>query len=199
MYGRRRGSGRYTPGEESAPQSVFELMDESEDGTFVAGAGGQDAGSGRDGSERHETGGRMEWDRWHLLITAGVFASLVVGLIGIALGAAALGKPTAPAAAPPPTPSAVVLSPSSGTKVSGSTWFDVQPASSSKVSTCTLVATGGSLHGSQIAVLKPTLGGWVAIWDTTTVPNATYRVSAMVYNDAGRSGRGPAISVTVQN
>jgi hypothetical protein len=189
---RLRAGGRYASRDEPPPPSVFELMDEPVDAYVVA-------DSSEPEPKSDDRGGDMEEDRWHLLVTVGVVVSLVVGLVGIGLGVAALGKSTAPATpAPPPAPSAVVLFPSNGTKVSATTSFDVKP-SISDVPTITLVATGGGLHNRQIAVAKPTLGGWVAAWDTTTVANATYQVSAVVYDKAGRSGRGPAIAVTVQN
>jgi len=186
----RLRAGRYAGRDQPVPPSVFELMEEPVDATVVASIDEPVPEPDDD-----DTGGSMERDRWHLLITIGVIASLVVGLVGIGVGVAALNKSQTP---PPPVPSAVVLYPSNGAKLSGTAALDVQ-AIGRNVTSVTVLATGAFLRDQQIAVAVPSLAGYVARWDTTTMPNATYQISAVAHNTAGRSGRSASISVTVHN
>jgi hypothetical protein len=141
-----------------------------------------------------EMGGSMERDRWRLIISIAVGASLVLGLVGIGIGVEALRKTKAP----PTGPSASVIYPSSGSTVSGTTALDVKPLSPT-VTTLNVVATGGSLHDTQIGVATPSLSGWITKWDTTTVSNGTYQIAALAFNQAGRSGRSASIQVIVKN
>ena len=139
----------------------------------------------------------MERDRWRLIITIGVAATVVIGLVGIGIGVAALNRTTTTTAATP-GPAAVVVYPTSGAVVSGTTAFDVN-ALSPGVRSITLLATGGSLHDTQIATTKASFSGWAATWDTSKVSNGTYQIVALAYNSSGASGRSSSINVTVKN
>jgi Bacterial Ig domain/Bacterial Ig-like domain len=50
-----------------------------------------------------------------------------------------------------------------------------------------------------IAMATPTYYGWLAVWDTTTVPDGTYTLQSVAYDAAGNSGRSTGIRVTVDN
>ncbi len=137
----------------------------------------------------------MERDRWQQMITFGVVVSLAVAIVGIGIGVKALRKTSTP---PTTVPTAVMIYPPSGATVSGTATFNAKPLNST-VTTINFVATGGTLRGAQIATSKPTIGGWVGKWDTSTVTNGTYRVSALAYDGSGKSAQSPAVLVRVRN
>jgi hypothetical protein len=60
--------------------------------------------------------------------------------------------------------------------------------------------TGGSLSNQLIAMAtRPSAYGWIAYWNSTTVPNGTYTLKSVATDGAGHSGAGSPISVTVAN
>jgi hypothetical protein len=58
--------------------------------------------------------------------------------------------------------------------------------------------TGNGLTNDVIATAAPTLYGWLAAFDTTTVPNGTYSLQS-VATSGGLTGTSPAVTVTVDN
>lgn len=94
----------------------------------------------------------------------------------------------------PPTTSVVL--PSSGASVSGGQYFDA--VTSPSVSNVTYELTGGSLNDQVIATAVPTIYGWIASFNTTTVPNGTYTLQSVATAN-GLTGTSPGISVTVDN
>jgi hypothetical protein len=137
----------------------------------------------------------MERDRWQQIITAGVVITLALAIVGIGISVKALRRTSTP---PMTVPAAVVLFPFSGATVSGTTQFNAT-AQNSTVTAVDFVATGGSLHGVQIAYSKFTPAGWVGKWDTSTVSNGMYKVSALAYDASGKSAQSPAVPITVKN
>ncbi len=59
--------------------------------------------------------------------------------------------------------------------------------------------TGGSLNDVLIATATPSYVGWVASWDSTSVPDGTYTLQSEAYDGGGNQGVSTAISVTVSN
>jgi hypothetical protein len=94
----------------------------------------------------------------------------------------------------PPTTSVVL--PSSGASVSGGQYFDA--VTSPSVSNVTYELTGGSLNDQVIATAVPTIYGWIASFNTTTVPNGTYTLQSVATAN-GLTGTSPGISVMVDN
>jgi hypothetical protein len=142
----------------------------------------------------------MEPYSWRQLIEIGVVASLVLSLLSVGMGFASLTRSSGTTSAAPsvaPKPTVTIVHPSGAVTVSSTTFFDVAPLS--KVTTIDLLATGGSLHGAQIATMKATLTGWLASWNTTTVANGTYQVAALAYGTSGTSSRSAPVVVTVRN
>ena len=142
------------------------------------------------------TGENMERDRWRLIITIGVAATVVIGLVGIGIGVASLGKTTTTTTTP--GPAVAVVEPTTGNTVSGTAAFDVVALTPNVVGVY-LLATGGSLHDTQVASSKLSISGWGSMWDTTKVSNGTYRIAAMAYNSLGASSRSSSVNVTVKN
>jgi uncharacterized protein YjbI with pentapeptide repeats len=97
---------------------------------------------------------------------------------------------------PPPTTS--VLIPSNGTSVSGASSL-LDAATSPNVSTVTYELSDGTISDMVIASGTLTYYGWLAQWNTTTVPNGAYSlVSVAAYPDGVSTASAP-ISITVNN
>jgi hypothetical protein len=96
-------------------------------------------------------------------------------------------------------PATAVLKPSDGSSVTGSkVVLDASASDLSKVTKVTFQLTGGSLKNALIATATATAYGWVAYWNSTTVPNGTYKLRSLA-EAAGVWGVAPLISVTVAN
>ena len=98
----------------------------------------------------------------------------------------------------PPTTAVVV--PSNGATLSGSsTTLDATASDIVGVTKVEYHLTGGSLTNAVIARAAPTIYGWLAIWNTTSVPNGTYTLQSVATNAGGVSGTSPGITVNVDN
>jgi len=98
---------------------------------------------------------------------------------------------------PPPTTS--VILPSSGATLSGSQWLDASASSDVAVKTVEFRLTGGALNNALIATGTPTYYGWLADWNTTTVPNGTYTLQSVATDASGNSGTSAPITLVVAN
>ena len=99
---------------------------------------------------------------------------------------------------PPPTTS--VLIPSNGASVSGArVILDAWASLNVGVTKVEFHLTGGSLNNALIATAPRPTYGWLASWDSTTVPNGTYTLQSEAYDPGGDVGASPPISVTVSN
>ncbi len=96
-----------------------------------------------------------------------------------------------------PPPMTTVGLPSNGATVSGGQWLDagVSPG----VSKVVYELSGGTLNQAVIATATSTIVGWLAGWDTTTVPNGTYTLNSVASNAGGVSGTSPPVTITVNN
>jgi hypothetical protein len=131
--------------------------------------------------------------------------STVTGPVTVTLSLTALldGIPlTNSASAPlfvdnPPTTSVVL--PSNGSSLAGGQYLDATAFDYGSVTKVEFLLTGGSLNQALIATGTPTIYGWLAGWNTTTVPNGNYTLQSEAYDAAGLSGFSPGISVAVDN
>jgi virginiamycin B lyase len=99
---------------------------------------------------------------------------------------------------PPPTTS--VLIPSNGATVSGgSAVLDASASSPEGMASVAFEVTGGSLSDQVVATATPTYVGWLAQWNTTTVPNGTYTLQSVAADALGQSTASAPITVTVNN
>jgi hypothetical protein len=97
-------------------------------------------------------------------------------------------------------PATAVSVPSNGSSVSGSkVALDATASDLSKITKVTFHLTGGSLNGALIATAIPTLVGWAATWDSTTVPNGTYKLRSQARDAVGVWALSPPITVKVAN
>jgi hypothetical protein len=103
--------------------------------------------------------------------------------------------PTQAASAQPPSTQVGV--PSSGATVSG-TQVVLDASASAGVTQVKFELTGGTLNDWIIATATPTIYGWIAQWNSTTVVSGTYTLQS-VATSGGSSGTSPGISITVSN
>ncbi len=99
---------------------------------------------------------------------------------------------------PPPTTS--VLIPSSGASVSGAQ-VTLAASASDKVGVAKVEfdLTGASVDNALVATATQTPYGWIASWNSTTVPDGTYTLQSEAFDGVGNQGASAAISVTVSN
>jgi acetyl esterase/lipase len=95
-----------------------------------------------------------------------------------------------------PATTTVVL-PSNGATLSGAQYLDA--TASSGVTGIQYELSGGGLTDSVIATATPTLYGWLASWNSTSVPNGTYTLQSVASYQGGVSGTSPGIAVSVAN
>jgi hypothetical protein len=104
---------------------------------------------------------------------------------------------SAPAAITVTAPTTTVVLPSNNATSSGNQYLDA--VASSGVTKVQYELTGGSLTNAVIATATPTIYGWLAAWNTTTVPNGSYTLQSVASFAGGVSGTSAAITVSVTN
>jgi hypothetical protein len=98
-------------------------------------------------------------------------------------------------------PSTAVLSPSRGATLRGSAAGLVAVAGSYwyLVSKVQFVLSGGEYDKTVVGVTTISRAGWILLWNTTSVPNGTYRLQSLATNGFGVSAYSAAITITVDN
>jgi Bacterial Ig domain len=97
-----------------------------------------------------------------------------------------------------PAPTTTVVIPSNGATQSGTAAL-LDASASANVTSVRYELTGGTLTDQVIATATPTYYGWLAQWNTTTVPNGTYTLQSVAAYAGGVTGTSPGVSVTVNN
>jgi hypothetical protein len=98
-----------------------------------------------------------------------------------------------------PLPTTSVLLPSSGASLGGSQWLDASASGNVALNRVEFHLTGGTLNDALIATATPTYYGWLAGWNTTTVPNGTYTLQSVAYDVSGNVGHSAGVTITVAN
>lgn len=83
----------------------------------------------------------------------------------------------------PPTTTMVL--PANGATLNGSQYLDSVASDALGVANVSYVVTGGSLSDHIVATGIPTMYGWLAQWNTTSVPNGTYMLQSVATDDEG--------------
>ena len=94
-------------------------------------------------------------------------------------------------------PSTTVLLPSNGATVTGSTTLDASAAAGTTKVTFEL--SGASFNDQVVATGTPTIYGWLAAWDTTTVANGTYTLNSVASDANGDSSTSTGVTLTIDN
>ncbi len=94
-----------------------------------------------------------------------------------------------------------VLVPSTGADLSGSAVLDADGSASYGVGITKVQFTlsGGSYNKTVIGTAVASYAGYIALWNTTTVPGGTYTLQSLATDGAGNSSYSPGITVTVDN
>jgi hypothetical protein len=100
-------------------------------------------------------------------------------------------------AASPPTTSVVL--PANGATISGNAALDAVASSAVGISSVQFEITGGSLMNDVIAAGTPTLYGYLAEWNSTTVPNGTYALSSVATDSANNVTTSSPFTIIVSN
>jgi uncharacterized protein YjbI with pentapeptide repeats len=92
-----------------------------------------------------------------------------------------------------------VLLPSDGASLAGSQYLDAAASDSPGVTKVVFEVSGGTLSDQVIATATPTIYGWLAQWNTTTVPNGIYTLQSVATDADNNTDTSTPISVTVNN
>ena len=95
-------------------------------------------------------------------------------------------------------PSTAVLIPSDGATQSGTAAL-LDASASANVTSVSYELSGNGLTDQVIATGTLTYYGWLAQWNTTSVPNGTYSLQSVASYAGGVDGTSAGISVTVDN
>jgi hypothetical protein len=113
----------------------------------------------------------------------------------LTLGAILTVLPVQVAGAQPP--STTVIIPSNNATASGTSQV-LDAIASAGTTQVQYEITGGVLTDSVIATATPTYYGWVALWNTTGVPNGTYTLQSVASSE-GVSGTSSSVTIIVNN
>ena len=92
-----------------------------------------------------------------------------------------------------------VLIPANGVTLSGATVLDAIATDYLRVTKVAFLLTDASHHADMIAVARLTPFGWVARWDTNSLPSGTYSLQSVAYDSGGRTAYSPGIRINVHN
>ncbi len=92
-----------------------------------------------------------------------------------------------------------MLVPAKGSTLSGTTVLDAKANDALPVTKIDFLLTDRSHHSVVVAIARPSLAGWIATWNTASVPNGTYSLRSVAYDSAGGTSESGAIAVTVKN
>jgi hypothetical protein len=97
-----------------------------------------------------------------------------------------------------PAPTTAVLIPKNGATVSGTSSL-LDASASANVTKVTYELTGGALSDRVIATATPTIYGWLAEWNTASIPDGTYNLQSVASYGGPVSGTSSSITITVDN
>jgi hypothetical protein len=90
-----------------------------------------------------------------------------------------------------------MLIPTNGTSVSGTTLLDAD--AQGPATNVVFPLSGGTLSKPVIANATNSPYGWIANWDSTTIPDGNYTMSARATNGFGNTADSAGFAVTVAN
>ena len=97
------------------------------------------------------------------------------------------------------TPFVFIRNPTTGAVVHGDIFLGATVAAMHPVRQVDIVITGVDISGSLVVPAAHDKLGWLAGFNTTTLPNGVYSVIGVAHAVGGSTGRGPKILITVDN
>ncbi len=94
---------------------------------------------------------------------------------------------------------ATVALPQNGSMLHGRQVLDVAVSDLFDVTRVDFVLSGPGGEAATVAVRHRSNYGWIGRWNTSTVPNGSYRIEAKVSDSGGRSVTTPPVEVRVEN
>jgi hypothetical protein len=99
-----------------------------------------------------------------------------------------------------PAPTIRALVPSSGASVAGtSVALDASASAPFGISTVQFEISGGSLQNDVIATGSPTPYGYVASWNSQSVPDGTYVLQSLAYDNEANQTVSAGVTINVTN
>jgi uncharacterized protein YjbI with pentapeptide repeats len=92
-----------------------------------------------------------------------------------------------------------VLIPADAAVLAGAPYLDALAGDGPGVTNVVFEVSGGTLSNQVIATATPTYYGWLAQWNTTTVPNGTYTLRSVATDADNNTDSSTPITVTVNN
>jgi hypothetical protein len=92
-----------------------------------------------------------------------------------------------------------VLVPANDAVVSGLSYLDASASDAAGVTKVVFELSGGTLTNQVIATANLTEYGWLAQWNTTTVPNGVYSLVSLATDADNDTDTSTPVSVTVDN
>jgi len=92
-----------------------------------------------------------------------------------------------------------VLLPASRSALTGTQVLDAGASDALGVTSVSFVLTGGSFDQTVIGAAAPTFYGWLAGWNTSTVPDGSYTLQSLATNTFNLSTYSAGVPVTVVN
>jgi Bacterial Ig domain/Pentapeptide repeats (8 copies) len=92
-----------------------------------------------------------------------------------------------------------LLIPSNGASLSGTSILDAEAADAPGVTSVVFELSGGSLNDQVVATGTSTIYGWLAQWNSTTVPNGTYSLVSVATDKDKDTDTSTPVSITVNN
>jgi hypothetical protein len=136
---------------------------------------------------------------WFLLARTDAFPEGAYQLRSVAYdaGGQSGASPPIPITIDRHVPSTQIVVPPASATFAGNVVLDAAAQDNVKVVWVEFHATGGSLQNVVVGIGVPSPFGWIAIWDTSAVPDGTYLVRSVAYDAAGNRGLSSRRSITV--
>jgi len=93
----------------------------------------------------------------------------------------------------------VILPPAGGATLTGIQYLDATASDAVGVTKVEFHLSGGTFSNALIATAAPTIYGWLAGWDSSTVPDGTYSIQSVAYDAAGASSKSIPVTINVIN
>ena len=93
-----------------------------------------------------------------------------------------------------------IVRPTSGKSLRGKVWLvATATAAPYGIARVEFLLSGGTLHDVRIATATLVDFGWLAGWNTATVPKGSYELQSIAYESTGKSAESPVVEVQVGN